>query len=140
MIIKSIRELLVGRSLFWVAPEDTLEEACDLMVSENVGAVVVLDRGVLKGILSERDVIRHVSQRGGLNATPVAEIMTLEVDWIDARASLVEAMSKMHAGGFRHLPVMDRSRKVVGMVSMRDIPAQYMVMQDRFSRWRSEAA
>ncbi len=121
MIVTSIREVLNNRPVFFVPPDATLEQAFDVMAVYRMGAVMVLDHGDLKGILTEKDVIRHVSQQGGFQVTTVASVMTRNVACIETRDSLIHALRVMKQGGFRHVPVLDLSQKVIGMVSEQDI-------------------
>lgn len=130
MIIKSIREALAGRPLVSVSSATTLDTASDIMVSQNVSAVVVLDNGQLVGILTEKDVIRHVSQQGGLSQTCVASVMRTDVHYVETRDSLAHALERMRVGGFRHMPVVDLGQHVIGMLSLRDIPVEYHVMSE----------
>lgn len=130
MIIKSIREALAGRPLVSVSPTTTLDAASDIMASQNVTAIVVLDNEQLVGILTEKDVIRHVSQQGGLSQTQVAAVMCTDVRYVETRDSLSHALGRMKADGFRHMPVVDLGQHVIGMLSLRDIPVEYHVMSE----------
>jgi CBS domain-containing protein len=95
-----------------------------LMVERDVGAVVVLDRGRLVGMLSERDCARELLLAGrSARDVRVAEIMTPDVVTIDS-ADTVEGgatllMTRHHV---RHLPVVEAGR-VVGVLSARDVLA-----------------
>jgi CBS domain-containing protein len=92
------------------------------MMSEAVGAVVVLDEGRLVGIFSERDVVgRVVIPRRDPDTTPVAEVMTREVTTASAGMTDEQVMDLMHHGKFRHLPVVDASGRVTGVISIRNL-------------------
>ena len=136
MIIRTIDTLLEGKSLISISSAASVREACKLLNIHNVGAVAVIDDGKLSGIMSERDVIRRcLDTPGALDAMRVADIMTADPVTIRRGASLVDAMTLMRDGGFRHLPVVDEEDLPVGMVSLRDIPTQYRVMAERYQEY-----
>lgn len=136
MIIRSIGEVVGGRTLASVAPEDSVRAACDVLAKADVGAVAVMHDGNLVGILSERDVIRRCICKGRPTAeTRVEEIMTAKPVTVEKTTSLSDAMRGMLAGKFRHLPVTEAGR-VIAMLSMRDIPTEYRLMVERFEEYR----
>lgn len=95
-----------------------------------------MEKDHLVGILCERDVLRRVICEGRrADDTRVREVMTRNPRTISAGQSLAAAMAEMIDGGFRHLPVT-RDGRVVGMLSMRDIPTQYRLMFERFAEVR----
>lgn len=112
-----------GGAVISVLPESPVTEAAQIIAERRIGAVVVCDaEGMLVGILSERDVVRGLTQHGaGLLALPVSALMTREVEVVTASTSVHEAMEIMDAGYFRHLPVVDRARRLCGIVSIRDL-------------------
>jgi CBS domain-containing protein len=86
-----------------------------------VGAVAVVEGGVLRGIFSERDVIKKVVYTGGApEQTSVAAVMTTEVESIAADTPAPEALQLMVDGHFRHLPIVDSEGKVLGILSIRN--------------------
>ena len=106
-----------------IRPQATVRDAAVLMAERHIGALVVLDdKGGLVGILSERDVLaRVVARRQDPDKTPVSEIMTRQVQTGRAEDSTDSALTTMLAGHFRHLPIVDASGAVVGMLSVRDL-------------------
>jgi CBS domain-containing protein len=110
-----------GRQLFSVAPGDSVLRAIEVMAERHVGALLVLDRGELAGIISERDYARKVILKGRSSAdTKVAEIMTTELVTVAPRDSVHRCMSLMTDKRIRHLPVLDGG-KVVGVLSIGDL-------------------
>jgi CBS domain-containing protein len=96
-------------------------EVARRMASWNIGAVVVLERGELRGIFSERDLMRRVVvQRLDPAATRVDEVMSTDLTTTQESATSEQAMELMRRCGCRHLPVM-RGGSVVGFISMRDL-------------------
>lgn len=121
--MKPIQELLknqkteVGR----LAPSDTVFEALKSLAQYGVGAMVVMDQGVLVGVISERDYTRKIALQGkNSKETTVAEIMTRDVVTVAPQAGTRACMALMSRKKIRHLPVVDGS-KVLGMISIRDI-------------------
>jgi len=92
------------------------------MVDNGVGAVAVVDLGILKGIFSERDLMKKVIYRNlSPDKTPVAEVMTVEVESIKAEMLPADALRLMLERHFRHLPIVDESGKVQGILSIRNL-------------------
>ena len=104
-----------------VEAEMSLADAAHRMIEIDTGCACVLDDGELIGMISERDLLRHVSQ-GAEPGTMVADRMTRHVLTASPSTSLPEAMAMMVDGHFRHLPIVEGGR-VIGMISMRDLMA-----------------
>lgn len=106
----------------------TVLEAVKTMVKERVGAVVVMKGKKMTGIFSERDVLEKVVlERRNPAKTPVSAVMTADVLFIPAPGDDAEAAQTMAERHIRHLPIVDRKKKVVGVVSFRG------VMQERIA-------
>jgi CBS domain-containing protein len=104
-----------------VAPEDTLGEVAERMTQKNVGAVVVKDHGRLIGILTERDMLRAMAARVHTSDARVRQWMTADPITAPVDMDLEEASRIMLDNGFRHLPVVDGSATVLGVVSLRRV-------------------
>lgn len=105
-----------------IAPSATIDDALKLMLTENLGALLVVDEDEkLIGILSERDLLTKVA---GLvpsyDAVLVGDIMTPNPETVTAEDSLAFAVHKMDVGGYRHVPVVDEGRPT-GALSARDL-------------------
>jgi trimethylamine---corrinoid protein Co-methyltransferase len=96
-----------------------LAEAAQRMHGRSVGAVLVLEGEQVRGILTERDVLRAVAE-GRVEGTSVGEWMTRNPETIDPSDTTRLAASMMIHGGYRHLPVVDGTNPV-GIVSIRDL-------------------
>jgi len=121
--MKPVSELLKGRAgtLWHVRPDDTVYTALQLLAQHEVGALMVMERGKLVGILSERDYTRKVALQGrNSQDTRVSEIMTPGVMVVNPKTDTNQCMALMSARRFRHLPVVDGDT-VLGMISIRDI-------------------
>jgi len=120
----------MSRDLLTVAPDDTLAEVAKRMVAKDVGAVLVHEGDQLRGILTERDVLRAVAD-GLDDTTRVRDRMTENPETLDADDTTEHAAVLMIHGGFRHLPVMEAGA-VVGMLSIRDL--MRVVLEDSVPR------
>ena len=136
MPFRTVAELLAGRPLLSVAPGTPLREACRMLSDHDIGALAVLEGGRLVGILSERDVIRRaICGNRRIDETLVAEVMTADPQTAAIGESPADALRRMRAGGFRHLPVMEDGRPVA-MLSIRDIPTVNRLMWERYIEYR----
>lgn len=100
----------------------SVKTAVQAMVDNAVGAVAVVDGGVLKGIFSERDVIKKVIYYNlQPETTGVAEVMTSLVESISPDTPTDEALQTMIHRHFRHLPIVDEAGRVLGILSIRNI-------------------
>ena len=91
------------------------------MRERRVGAVMVVEHGELLGIVTERDMVLGCSPRGATPSTTLlAEIMTASPETLRPGDSALDALTKMQAGRYRHLPVLD-DEGICGMVSIRDL-------------------
>jgi CBS domain-containing protein len=121
--MKPVIELLRGRenALWHVKPEDSVFDALKVLAQHEVGALMVMDRGRLAGVFSERDYTRKVALQGrNSKETRVEEIMTRNVVVVSPTVRTKDAMAIMSQKRIRHLPVLD-GETVLGMISIRDI-------------------
>ena len=114
---------VMSTNLVAVSPETRVGEAARKMIDSDVGAAIVLAPGdELVGVITERDLMRCVSEGIGPN-TPVSDRMTRHVLTASPTTELAEAMALMVDGHFRHLPVVNDDGNVIGLASMRDLMA-----------------
>jgi CBS domain-containing protein len=110
-----------GREVVSIAPEAGVRDLLALLAEHNVGAVVVsADGSTLDGIVSERDVVRHLHHDGTVVNNTVQAIMTREVEVCRPDAGLDEVMETMTRRRFRHLPVVGEEG-LEGVVSIGDV-------------------
>ena len=118
----TVRQMLRNKSdVFAVSPDDTVYDALMLMADRNIGAVLVMEGGELRGILSERDYARKgIVQGRASKDTRVVEIMTPRIICVAPGVTADECMVLMTDQRVRHLPVMEGGR-VVGVISIGDV-------------------
>lgn len=113
-----VRDMMV-KSVVTARENTTLERAIEMLYRKHIGSVVVTNKDEkCRGIFTERDAIRTVAQKIPLT-TPLKKVMTKKVITIREGATLSEAMGAMASQGVRHLPVIDREGKLVGLLSIR---------------------
>ena len=120
MKVKDILELK-GPSVWSVEPGASVFEAMKLMANKGVGALMVIDREKVAGVISERDYARKVILEGrSSRTTAVREIMTSHVLYAEPEQTIEQCMAVMTDKHVRHLPVMEGER-LVGVISIGDL-------------------
>jgi len=124
MIVKEILAAK-GGEVFCIEPTADLAAAAALLSKHGIGAVVIRGAGDrLAGILSERDIVRALSQHGEKALTsPVGQVMTRDVATCTEDDTCAAIMEQMTTRKFRHLPVM-RGSRLVGLISIGDVVKQ----------------
>lgn len=116
-----LKDILQERAWFSAEIGQTVAEVARVMAARNVGAILVLEHGELRGVFSERDLMTRVVAAGLDPAqTPVEKVMSTHLSTIQETATIEEAMQLMRQYNCRHLPVM-RGSQVTGFISMRDL-------------------
>ena len=121
MIVKNILADKRG-DVVTIEPTADLAAAIKLLTERHIGAVVVLgaDHRVI-GILSERDVVRALAERGATALSePVSQVMTRDVKTCSEDDTVESLMGRMTDGKFRHMPVVQQD-KLIGIVSIGDV-------------------
>jgi len=122
--MKTLKKLLEERprAPLSVSPDDSVFTALELMAKHDIGALLVMSGNQLVGIFSERDYARKIILLGKSSKdTRVREIMTEKVLYARPEQTTDQAMALMTDKHIRHLPVLDSTQKVVGMVSIGDL-------------------
>ncbi|RLK50188.1 CBS domain protein [Alkalispirillum mobile] len=110
-----------GVALYSVDAKASVTEAINTMVDGHVGSVLVMDKGSLRGIFTERDVMTRVVHGGkDPEKTPVSEVMTREVAVVPPTMTIEAAMAVCLERRVRHLPVYDGA-DLEGVVSSGDL-------------------
>lgn len=108
------------------APATTLQEVAWLMRDEGVGSVIVVDRGHLGGIATDRDIIVRGIAEGMGPETPIEKVMTTDVAFVAAGDDLCRAATEMATRGCRRLPVLDGLGAVEGVVTLDDLVSVFV--------------
>lgn len=126
-LLHTIEELPTLHPVVTCEQTVSVRRAIEIMQSERIGCVLVIDRDRLVGVFSERDVLMKVAaQDVDIDRMPVAELMTSDPECLARDDELVYALNQMSVGGYRHVPLIDSKGWPTGVVSMRDI-VDYLV-------------
>jgi len=110
-----------GHQIESVEPDAKLSAAIKVLSERKIGAVLVMSKGRIDGILSERDIVRVLGERGAqVLDEPVSAVMTRKVVSCRQSDTVAAIMEMMTLGKFRHLPVIQEGI-VVGLISIGDI-------------------
>jgi CBS domain-containing protein len=111
-----------GDAVVTVPPSATVRELLGTLAEHRIGAVVVSSGAGIAGIVSERDVVRHLHVAGpAVLDRNVGSIMTTEVVTCRRETPVVELMTTMTERRIRHVPVVDEHGAIVGIVSIGDL-------------------
>lgn len=122
---------LIRTAAVTIEPEASLMDAAKLMSTHRIGLLVVvdpLDKAKMVGVLSERDIVTAVA-KGGSIYSPIENFMTKQLISIPKTARIDEAAMTMSKFNVRHLVVVDESRKLFGVVSVRDIISEEKIVK-----------
>jgi CBS domain-containing protein len=120
MTVRAILDIK-GHHIVSVAPDVTLSAAVKTLNEHRIGAVLVINDQRIEGILSERDIVRVLGDRGAAALDePVRNVMTRKVITCRQSDTAAAIMEMMTMGKFRHLPVVE-SERIVGLISIGDV-------------------
>ena len=122
MTVNRLAEILEekGGEVLEIDGDSSVFEAVQLMVENNVGSLLVTERGEVAGIVTERDYLRRVTLEGRTEEAPVREIMSAPLVVATLETTVDECMAMMTDRRIRHIPVVE-GEKVVGLVSIGDL-------------------
>ncbi|UCC30446.1 MAG: CBS domain-containing protein [Phycisphaerales bacterium] len=109
-----------------LGPRGTVADAVALMQEHAAGCVFVTEEDRPVGIVTERDVLTKVLAWNLSPDTPIAEVMTSPPEVIQEGCPVIEVIRRMDRGGFRHMPVVNESDKLQGVVSVKRV-VEYLV-------------
>ncbi|MGB2016224.1 MAG: CBS domain-containing protein [Candidatus Puniceispirillum sp.] len=122
---------LIERGCVTVKADSSLETVVGMLVEWGIGTVVVVDQDMqVLGILSERDIIRHLSEKKPLEGMTAKDLMTVEVITVDQQATSSELMHLMTENRIRHVPIT-KDKKLVGIVSIGDVVKRMLEKYER---------
>ncbi|EMA36420.1 signal transduction protein with CBS domains [Halobiforma lacisalsi AJ5] len=116
----------MSSSLHTVSPDTLVEDAGQVMLENDIGSVIVVDEdGGLEGILTSTDFVDIVAQSQPKAETTVSRYMTTDVITASAQDSIRDVADLMIEHGFKHVPVVDETEGVIGIVTTTDL-ASYL--------------
>jgi CBS domain-containing protein len=121
MTPRQMLDIIHDQNPVTLTPEKSVMDACEMMRSRRVGAILVVDeQNRLVGIFTGRDAVCRVAAQGRDSAsTHLSEVMTASPVTMKPGGTAIDALRLMQDGGFRHIPITDGS-KVIGIVSKGD--------------------
>jgi len=113
---------IMTRDVQTISSSDTIQKAAMTMDNLNVGALPVCDGEELRGVITDRDITVRATAVGLSPADiKVGDIMSEDVDYVFEDDDVAQAATKMKERQIRRLPVIDRSKRLVGFVSLGDL-------------------
>ncbi|MFT4945963.1 MAG: CBS domain-containing protein [Natronomonas sp.] len=130
-----MEDIFIGRlmssDVVTVTPGTSVEEAAELLRSNNIGSVVVVDENdKLRGILTSTDFVHIVAENDPKDESSVMDYMTTDVITVDAQDSVQDAANQLITYNIHHLPVVDKDDHVIGMLSTTDLAAYLSGVED----------
>ena len=136
MIDRTVGQLVLNQQPLSVQRDRSVRAVVLAMKEQRVGAVAVVEAGYVIGVFTERDVmLRVVAEGRDPERTRVEEVMTANPQTMPPEGDISEALERMLVGHFRHIPVVADGR-LVGMVSLRDIPIEHRWMREKWETAR----
>lgn len=121
--MKTIRQVLEakGNEILSISPDRSVYHAVEIMAEKGVGSLIVLEKGKVVGLVSERDYARKIILKGlSSPKTPVRDIMATRVVYARPELTIEEGMALMTDKCCRHLPIMDKGQ-LLGVLSIGDL-------------------
>jgi CBS domain-containing protein len=110
-----------GHDVVTTAADALLSQVVNTLAERRIGAVIVMEGTAIRGIISERDIVRALARHGTeALSKPTGEFMTAKVVTCRPEDTVHDVMQKMTSGRFRHLPVVENG-KLAGIVSIGDV-------------------
>lgn len=120
-----------GNTLFTASPETSVIQALDTMSEQDIGSLVIMDRGSLAGMLTFREIIRHInSNHGAVGSTTIRAIMDARPVSVSPDTEADEVQRLMLENHSRYIPVME-GEVLLGVISFYDM-AQALAAAQRF--------
>lgn len=111
---------VMTKTVFTLSPNKKTIDALDAMVKKDIGAVIVVDRGAIAGIITERDIVREITKSFDYLERRLSDTATRSVITVEPKTPLWEAFALMLKNRIRRLPVV-KNKKLVGIVTERDL-------------------
>ena len=116
---------IMSQGVEWIQPDMSLADAAVRMRDQDVGMLPIGDGDKLLGVITDRDiVVRSVAEKRDAGSTPVKDAMSNKVLYLFEDQDVDEAARSMADNAVRRMPVVDRDKKLKGVVSLGDIAKQ----------------
>lgn len=116
---------VMTREVLTVSPTDTVQRAAQIMKDADIGSVPVCDGQRLQGMVTDRDIALRVVAAGlPADGTKASQAMTAELFWCYEDDDVADVLEKMGDRQVRRIPVVDRDRKLAGIISLGDMAVQ----------------
>ena len=119
-ILDQIEEIM-NKEVATAKPDDLLVTAAKTMLERKIGCVVVVEREKVVGVVTESDLVRCAASGHDPNHTLVKDLMKSSPVTCTPQAPVEEAYAHMRRNNIRHLPIVDKSGMLVGIVTMKDL-------------------
>lgn len=129
----TVKDILLrkGSAVATAGPDTPLEGIAAELAQRKIGALVIVDEGKVCGIVSERDLVRHIANNGSAAlGMAVSQCMTSKVISCEPGETIDGVMEKMTAGRFRHLPVLSDG-ELAGIISIGDVVKRKIEQTER---------
>ena len=128
-----IRDILKkkGSKTITTSKETKIVDIAHILAKEKIGAIIIIEKEKVIGILSERDIVQAFTQKKSVRNTQVHELMTKNVITCSLEDNNEDLLTLMVTKKFRHLPVLEKN-KLIGIVSIGDL------VKDRTKRLKKE--
>ncbi|MDR0136166.1 CBS domain-containing protein [Metabacillus idriensis] len=113
------------KDLVTISSSQSIQEAAELMSSQNVGSIPVVDGGQVKGVITDRDITLRSTANGMSNDTKVADVMSSNLVTGTPDMSSEEAAQLMASNQIRRLPIVENNQ-LVGYVALGDLATDQM--------------
>ena len=124
-----IKELM--KPVFTASPNMTVKEAAKTMADKKLGSVLVVDKGNTLGIVTEGDVIKAVAENVNIINCSISKIMSKTLLTVEPDDDIDDAAAIMRDNKIKRVPVIDDNGKLVGIVKITDVIANYDDIEDK---------
>jgi CBS domain-containing protein len=116
---------LIGDEVIRIAPDADLVAVADALTANDVGVLVVGEPNEVRGVISERDLVRAMAGRKDVERVRAIDVANTELVWCDAAATITEVAAEMMDRWVRHV-LVEAEGALVGIVSARDLLGAYL--------------
>jgi len=118
--MKKISDVMTG-DVRVASPDDSIRKAAELMAQSDIGSLPVGENDRLIGMITDRDIVVRAVAKGRGDATLVREVMTEQIRYCFEDENVLDVAKNMSDLGVRRLPVLDRQKRLVGIVALSNI-------------------